>query len=55
MVFPPHLDMRQEMRHFYLFDRSLWVLNKITDYDPTKTQSVKCEFIRVLNKEAYRG
>lgn len=55
VVFPPHLDMRQEMRHFYLFDRSLWVLNKITDYDPTKTQSVKCEFIRVLNKEAYRG
>lgn len=55
VVFPPHLDMRQEMRKFYLFDRSLWVLNKITDYDPTKETSVKCEFIRVINKEAYRG
>lgn len=55
VVFPPHLDMRQEMRKFYLFDRSLWVLNKITDYDPTKEQSVKCEFIRVMNKEAYKG
>lgn len=53
VVFPPHLDMRQEMRKFYLFDRSLWVLNKITDYDPTKEQSVKCEFIRVINREAY--
>lgn len=54
VVFPPHLDMRQEMRKFYLFDRTLWVLNKITDYDPTKTQSIKCEFIRVINKESYR-
>ena len=54
VVFPPHLDMRQEMRKFYLFDRSLWVLNKITDYDPTKEDSVKCEFIRVINKEAYK-
>ena len=55
VVFPPHLDMRQEMRKFYLFDRTLWVLNKITDYDPTKEASVKCEFIRVLNKENYKG
>ena len=53
VVFPPHLDMRQEMRKFYLFDRSLWVLNKITDYDPTKEQSVKCEFVRVIDREAY--
>lgn len=53
VVFPPHLDMRQEMRKFYLFDRTLWVLNKITDYDPTKEQSVKCEFIRVIDATAY--
>ena len=53
VVFPPHLDMRQEMRKFYLFDRSLWVLNKVTDYDATKVQPVKCEFIRVLDREAY--
>ena len=53
VVFPPHLDMRQEMRKFYLFDRTLWVLNKVTDYDPTKTQSVKCEFIRVIDATAY--
>ena len=53
VVFPPHLDMRHEMRKFYLFDRSLWVLNKVTDYDATKVQPVKCEFIRVTDKEAY--
>lgn len=53
VVFPPHLDMRQEMRKFYLFDRTLWVLNKITDYDPTKEQSVKCEFVRVVDSNAY--
>lgn len=53
VVFPPHLDMREEMRKFYLFDRSLWVLNKISDYDATKTQSVKCEFIRVNYKDNY--
>ena len=55
VVFPPHLDMRQEMRKFYLFDRSLWVLNKVTDYDATKVQPVKCEFIRVLDREAYHS
>lgn len=54
VVFPPHLDMRQEMRKFYLFDRTLWALNKVSDYDPTKEASVKCEFIRVTNKEAYK-
>lgn len=55
VVFPPHLDMRQQMRRFYLFDRSLWVLNKVSDYDPTKEESVKCEFVRVINREAYTG
>lgn len=55
VVFPPHLDMREEMRKFYLFDRTLWVLNKVTDYDATKEQSVKCEFVRVMNKENYKG
>ena len=53
VVFPPHLDIKQEMRKFYLFDRSLWVLNKVTDYDATKEQSVKCEFIRVNDKNSY--
>lgn len=53
VVFPPHLDMRQEMRKFYLFDRTLWVLNKVTDYDATKEASVKCEFIRVNLKTNY--
>ena len=53
VVFPPHLDMRDEMRKFYLFDRCLWVLNKVTDYDATKEQSVKCEFIRVTLKDNY--
>ena len=53
VVFPPHLDMRQEMRKFYLFDRTLWVLNKVTDYDATKEASVKCEFIRVNLKGNY--
>ena len=53
VIFPPHLDMREEMRKFYLFDRTLWVLNKVTDYDATKTQSVKCEFIRVNLKDSY--
>lgn len=53
VVFPPHLDMRQEMRKFYLFDRTLWILAKVTDYDPMKEQSTKCEFIRVTDRTAY--
>lgn len=53
VVLRPHLDIRQEMRKFYLFGNSLWVLNKVSDYDATKEQPVKCEFIRVIDIDAY--
>lgn len=41
------------LRRFYWFQGSLWVLNKISNYSLTTYDPVECEFIQVLDKDAY--
>ena len=41
------------LKHFYWFDNSLWVLEKVTDYDITSFETVLCEFVKVWDKTAY--
>ena len=43
---------KQDLRHFYFFDNSYWVINKIIDYNPNK-QVTKIEFVKVNNTLAY--
>lgn len=42
------------LRKFYFFDSSLWVLNKIEDYNPITGRLTKCEFIKVKSEINYR-
>lgn len=41
------------LRYFYYFDGALWVLAKVTDYNPASPSVVKCKFVKVYNKENY--
>lgn len=41
------------LRHFYWFDNTLWVLNKIDQYSRTTYDLTTCEFVKVNNKSAY--
>lgn len=41
------------LKRFYYFDGSYWILNKITDYNPTSNGTTKCEFVRVNNINNY--
>lgn len=41
------------LRKFFYFDNNYWLLNKISDYDPTKDKLTKCEFIKVRNTGTY--
>lgn len=43
---------KQDLRHFYFFDNSYWVINKIIDYNPNK-QLTKMEFVKVNSTQAY--
>lgn len=40
-------------RCFYWFDNGLWVLNKLTDWNPAKPNTTKAEFIKVQDILAY--
>lgn len=42
------------LRRFYFWDGSWWMLNRITDYDPTYNGTTKCEFVRINDKNNYR-
>ena len=42
------------LRRFYYWDGSWWILNKITDYNPTGDDTTKCEFVKVQDTENYR-
>lgn len=42
------------LRRFYYWDGSWWILNKITDYNPTGDNTTKCEFVKVQDTENYR-
>jgi hypothetical protein len=41
------------LQRFYYWDGRYWVLNKITDYNPTSNSTTKCEFITVNDKTNY--
>lgn len=43
------------MRRFYYFDNSLWIINEITDYDPTSNASTKVTFVKIKDIESYVG
>lgn len=40
-------------RHFYYFENSLWLLNKVSDYNPDKGGLTKCQFIKVNDRSSY--
>ena len=42
------------LRRFYYWDGSWWVMNKITDYNPTGDDTTKCEFVKIQDTENYR-
>lgn len=41
------------LQNFYYWDSRYWVLNKISDYNPTSNGSTKCEFISVNDRNNY--
>ena len=41
------------LKHFYFFDNSYWLLNKIENYSPNTWETIKCEFIKVNNQDSY--
>lgn len=43
----------EALRKFYTFNNTLWILNEITDYDPSKNEAVECTFIKVDDMENY--
>ena len=40
-------------RRFWWFDNTIWVLNRIIDYDANSHKPTKCEFIRVIDTQNY--
>lgn len=44
---------QEDLRNFYWFDNSLWVLNKIEDYNVTSFEGTKCEFVKVQDVNNY--
>lgn len=43
---------KESLKHFYFFDNSYWVINKIIDYNPNEAVT-KIEFVKVNNTYAY--
>lgn len=41
------------LKQFYYFGNSIWLLNKIENYDPNNIATTKCEFIKVQNIDNY--
>lgn len=41
------------LQKFFYFDNTLWSLNKISNYPVNSDDPCECEFIRVMNPEAY--
>lgn len=46
-------DVYEALRHFYWFSDSIWVLNKITEYDFSSNDLVKCSFTKVQDVDNY--
>ena len=48
------LNVNSDMlKQFYYFNNSIWILNKISDYNVNSYDTVKCEFIKVQNIANY--
>lgn len=41
------------LRQFYAFDNSIWILNKISNYNPNSYGCTQCEFIKVMDINNY--
>lgn len=41
------------LRNFYYFNNSVWLLNKINNYNPNAYGTTQCEFIKVQNTDNY--
>lgn len=48
---PDKIIKEDDLRNFYWFKNSIWRLNKVTDYNPTSNDVVKCEFVKVQDLE----
>lgn len=44
---------QDSLREFYWFNNSIWILNKIDSYDITSFNTVRCEFIKVVDINDY--
>ena len=45
--------MINNLKHYYYFDNSYWVINEIIDYNPASYEPVKVKFVKVNNLQAY--
>lgn len=41
------------LRNFYYFNNSVWLLNKINNYNPNSVATTQCEFIKIQNTNNY--
>lgn len=41
------------LKHFYYFDNSIWILNKINDYNPNSYDFTEVEFIKITDYSTY--
>lgn len=49
----PERPSNEAMRRFYWFDNALWRLNEVKDWNILGLEPTKCEFIKVLDAQAY--
>lgn len=42
------------LRRFYYWDGCWWIMNKITDYNPTSNGTTKCEMVKMNEPDNYR-
>lgn len=45
--------MLENLKHYYYFDNSYWVINEIIDYNPAVYDTVKVRFVKVNDLQAY--
>jgi hypothetical protein len=42
------------LRRFYYWDGCWWIMNKISDYNPTNDGTTKCEMVKINEPTNYR-
>ena len=45
--------MQNNLKHYYYFDNSYWVISEIIDYNPDSSDTVKVKFVKVNNFGVY--